>query len=304
MKARLIVNPVSGGSSAGPALAQVNQRLRSAYRDLNIVMTTGPGDAGRAAEEAASAGYERLFVGGGDGTLNEVLNGVGRVGDGALERVVLGLVPLGTANDFATALGLPPVLEEALAVLDLDHVVTVDLGDLDGRLFVNVSGGGFMAEASDRLSPQLKAVAGRFAYIISGAQALLDSEKRTVSIRAEGAGQMVERTMSVQLFAVCNSPRAGGGRAIAPAARINDGLLDAIFIESMPTGDFLGALTRLADEESPDDPRVVRFQAGRIDLSFDSPIKVNTDGEVLEVTTCRYKVLPGAAHFLAGPDLH
>src|SRR3712207_4368253 len=116
MKSRLIVNPVSGTDAAPDYLQQINEQLREAVGHLDIVMTVAPGDALDSAERAAREGCDRLFVAGGDGTLNEVLNGVAKV-EGALASTTFGLIPLGTGNDFAQALGLPEDVSEAVRIL-------------------------------------------------------------------------------------------------------------------------------------------------------------------------------------------
>ena len=105
MKTKLIVNPVSGTNDAANHLASINERLRQHGDTLDIVMTVAEGDATRMAADAARGGYDRLIVAGGDGTLNDVLIGVGLVKDG-FARVTFGVIPLGTGNDFATALGI------------------------------------------------------------------------------------------------------------------------------------------------------------------------------------------------------
>ncbi|MCA1613630.1 MAG: YegS/Rv2252/BmrU family lipid kinase, partial [Acidobacteria bacterium] len=226
MKSRLIVNPVSGSDSGPEYLQAINERLRAAVGDLDIVMTVGGGDAADAAEAAAREGYGRVFVAGGDGTLNEAVNGVSRV-PGALARVTFGLIPLGTGNDFATALGLPEDVDAAVQILIAGRTVEVDVGALNGRRFVNVSAGGFIAEVSDAVDPRLKSVAGKLAYLVGGAQVLFEFEPVRARVSATGAGGETEaRELDLHLFAVCNSRQVGGGRLIAPSALIDDGLLD------------------------------------------------------------------------------
>ncbi|HLM58550.1 MAG TPA: diacylglycerol kinase family protein [Pyrinomonadaceae bacterium] len=298
MKSRLIVNPVSGTDSGPDHLQLINERLREAG-DLDIVMTVAPGDALDAARRSAREGYDRLFVGGGDGTLNEVLNGVAAV-EGGLERVTFGLIPLGTGNDFADALGIPDEVEAALGVLLGGREVRVDVGVLNDRHFVNVSAGGFIAEVSDAVSPRLKTVAGKLAYLIGGAQVLLDYEAVNVRLRVVAGEDVIEREMGVEMFAVCNSRLIGGGRVIAPHAVIDDGLLDLCIIEAMPTAEFLALLPRVSGGGHVEDERVTYLRADELELRFDRTIKVNTDGEVLEADACHYRVLPRAARFLAG----
>jgi diacylglycerol kinase (ATP) len=296
MKSRLIVNPVSGTDSAPDLLPLLNERLRAAFGDVDIVLTVERGDAARLAEGAAREGYERLFVAGGDGTLNEVLNGVAAV-EGALRRVTFGLVPLGTGNDFAGALGLPEDVEEAVAVLSRGRTVETDVGVLNERFFVNVSAGGFIAEVSDAVNPQLKTLTGKFAYVIGGAQVLLEYEPAGARVSRDGGAGRVQ---PLQMFAVCNSRLVGGGRLIAPHAIIDDGLLDVCLVGPMPTLEFVSLLTSVAGGDHIEDERVTYFRARELDIAFDRTVKVNTDGEVLETDRCRYRLLPRAARFLAG----
>ncbi|HEX8129545.1 MAG TPA: diacylglycerol kinase family protein [Pyrinomonadaceae bacterium] len=301
MKSRLIINPVSGTDSAPDYLQAINASLRAAFGEMDIVMTVGANDAAEAAEAAASAGvYDRLFVAGGDGTLNEVVNGVARI-DGAFERITFGLVPLGTGNDFASALGLPEEIEAAIEILLAGRTLLADVGDVNGRRFVNVSAGGFIAEVSDAVNPQLKTIAGKLAYLVGGAQVLLDYEPVRAAVRllAED-GRTVERALDMQMFAVCNSRMVGGGRLIAPHAVIDDGLLDVCLVEAMPTLEFLRLLTSVAGGEHLADERVSYVRARELELSFARPIKVNTDGEVLETDRCHYTLQTRAARFLAG----
>jgi len=300
MKSRLIVNPVSGTDSAPDYLRTINERLREAVGDLDIVMTVASGDALEAARRSVREGYERLYVAGGDGTLNEVLNGVAGTDDG-LRRVTFGLIPLGTGNDFAGALGLPEDVEASLDLLLRNCTVEVDVGVLNDRYFVNVSAGGFIAEVSDAVNPQLKSIAGKFAYLIGGAQVLMEYEPVGVRLRAVvDADRVEERETVVQMFAVCNSRMVGGGKLIAPHALINDGALDVCVVEAMPTFEFIRLLGSVSGGDHIEDERVAYFRARELDLRFDRTIKVNTDGEVLETDRCRYRVLPRAARFLCG----
>ncbi len=301
MKSHLIVNPVSGTDSAPDYLRVINERLRERVGELDIVMTIGPGDATRAAEAAARENCEQLFVAGGDGTLNEVLNGVAAV-EGALGRITFGLVPLGTGNDFAAGLGIPEEVEAALDVLAMGRVIEVDVGSLNDRRFVNVSAGGFIAEVSDAVNPQLKTLAGKLAYLVGGAQVLMDYKpvRARFRITADDGGTAEEREMSLEMFAVCNSRLVGGGRLIAPHALMDDGLLDVCVIEEMPMLEFIALLTRVSGGEHVEDERVSYFQARELTIEFARTMKVNTDGEVLETNRCHYAVSPRAARFLAG----
>lgn len=104
------------------------------------------------------------------------------------------------------------------------------------------------------------------------------------------------------MFAVCNARQIGGGRLIAPHAEIDDGCLDVCLVDAMPVLEFVSLLRRVADGSHLDDARVRYFRARVLEMTFERPVKVNTDGELLEATTCVYRVLPRAATFLAGAD--
>lgn len=296
------MNPTSGGEEAPQNLQQINEALRAVVEELDIVMTVGAGDAAESAARAVEDGCTHIFIAGGDGTLNEVVNGLAQL-EGGLERVALGIVPQGTGNDLARGLGIPETLEGALAELTRFREARIDVCTLNDRRFVNVSAGGFIAEVSEATNPQLKTIAGKLAYLLGGAQALLDYEPVRTRVDAQDAdGRPFHREFQMQLFAVGNSRMAGGGNLIAPAAVADDGLMDLCLVDAMPTLEFLGLLRRVAAGEHMDDPRVTYLQTRQVQLEFERAIKVNTDGEVLEASRCEYRVTPRQARFLIGPE--
>lgn len=304
MKSKLIMNPTSGKDAAPDHLTVMNRCLRARVGTLDIVITVTEGDAIQAGQRAVEDGYDHIFIAGGDGTLNEVLNGVAGV-EGGLDQVTIGLIPLGTGNDFANALGLPEDVEAAIHVLLDGEPLAVDVGRLNDRYFVNVSAGGFLAEVSDAVKPYLKTLTGKLAYLIGGAQVLLDYEPVAARVRADhpweaAAPGRPELPADLHLygFAVCNSRLVGGGRLIAPHAMVDDGQLDVCLIHAMPTVEFVRLLRRVSSGEHVDDERVTYFRARELDLMFDRVVKINTDGQVLEADVCHYRVMPGAARFL------
>ena len=295
-RARLIVNPSSGRERATEYAWAICSRLRERYDGVEIFLTMGDGDAERAAVQAVKDGCTTIFVAGGDGTLNETVNGVASID--ALDGMTFGVVPLGTGNDFAAALGIPIETEEALAVLLEGRTVAVDLGRVNGRFFLNVSGGGFIAEVSVAVTPQLKTIAGRLAYFVGGAATLMDYEPIRVTVTANPGDLRVG--LGLYAFAVCNSRLIGGGRLIAPEAIINDGLLDVCLIESMSTLEFVGLARKVAGGDHVNDPRVRYLKAATVVIEADRDIRINTDGEVMEARRCEYSVIPRAVTFLAG----
>ena len=297
-RARLIVNPSSGRERATEYAWAITERLRERYSTVEIVLTGGDGDAERAARQAVMDGCGAIIVAGGDGTLNETLNGV--FAEGALDRVTFGVIPLGTGTDFATALGIPSEIEEAIRVLLEHRTLAVDIGKVNDRVFLNTSGGGFIAEVSVNVTPQLKTIAGRLAYLVGGAHALLDYEPVRATVSTEPNG--LRLGLGLYAFAVCNSRLIAGGRLIAPSANIDDGLLDVCLIEAMSSLEFIALAHKVAGGDHVNDPRVRYIQASTVRFEFDREIRINTDGEVFPATTCEYTVLPRAATFLAGAE--
>ena len=322
-RARLIVNPSSGKDRGPDYLPEINAALRERFGMMEIVMTTGARDGEEAAAQAVRDGCDRIFVAGGDGTLNEVVNGL--MAASALDRMPIGLLPLGTGNDFARMLHLSEDPDEALAALAAEREVAVDVGTLNGRAFINASGGGFISEVSEVVDDRLKSIAGRLAFLIGGAHVMRDHESTAARVslpagsfkplsfeaeerRAEGEGWRTEGGALVletrlHMFAVCNARQIGGGRLIAPHARIDDGWLDVCLVDEMPMLDFIGLLGKVAAGGSHlGDARVRYFRARELEMRFERSVKVNTDGELLEAAVCDYRVLPGAARFLAGVE--
>jgi len=122
-------------------------------------------------------------------------------------------------------------------------------------------------------------------------------------LRAIVEGELIERESNLQMFAVCNARLMGGGRIIASHTAIDDGWLDICLVETMPTLEFVGLLNRVSTGDHLEDERVTYFRARELDLRFDHAIKVNTDGEVLVMDRCDYRVRPRTARFLIGDDV-
>jgi diacylglycerol kinase (ATP) len=304
MRARLIVNPASGRDRAAALLPLITARLRSLVTDLDITMTVDAEDAARAAARAVDERADALYVAGGDGTINAALRGLFTTGSGSCTLPV-GVIPLGTGNDAAKALGLGEDPEGALSELLETRLVDVDIGTLNDRPFVNTSAGGFVADVSEVVTEGLKDVTGKLAYLIGGARALLGSEPFTTRLTLPAEGQATRREwtgeIELQMFAICNSPFIGGGYPIAPAAVIDDGLLEVVLVKQMPVVEFIFVLQSIAAGEHLGDERVQHFRATAFDLEFDRVVRVNTDGELLQAARCHYRVRPRLVKFFCGP---
>ena len=293
MRVHVIVNPAAGTANDREPLHEVQRLLGQAGHDVQVRETQAGGDAERFAHESAAQGVEMVVAAGGDGTLNEVVNGVASVGTG-LSTCAIGLLPAGTGNDFARSLGIDDP-QQAVAALVAGRTRAIDMVSLGTRVFLNASAGGFTAETSANVTSDLKQAVGRLAYLIGGARAVLEYEP--IAARVEADGRVIETDL--QLFAVCNGSYIGGGHQIAPTACPDDGLMEVCLVRATSTLDFLALLPRLSSGAHVDDEDVAYFRTREVSFTFARSIKINTDGEVLDASRCRYEMRPGAVRMVA-----
>jgi diacylglycerol kinase (ATP) len=274
-------------------LREAIEALRTAGNEVRPRITFEAGDARWMAREACEAGCDLVIAAGGDGTINEVVNGLHdwlRSREGS-ERTAprLGIVPLGTANDFAGALGIPGDVPAAMEVAVKGRELAVDVGMVEDRCFVNVSTGGFGAEATEEASNEAKRVLGPIAYLITGVRKFATLQPLTARVTS-GAGTIAEGHFL--LFAVGNCRRTGGGNFLTPEADPTDGLLDLCLVEEMSRVEFLRILPQLRAGEHIDHPQVVYRQLPEITLESEEELSVNADGEPLSGRRFSYSVSP------------
>jgi diacylglycerol kinase (ATP) len=259
--------------------------VRGLGHEVRVRVTFEPGDARRYARGAALAGYDVVVAAGGDGTINEVVNGLSAVGTGT----ALGVVPLGTANDFAAGLGLPEELEAALRLAAMGAVRSVDVARVNRRCFINVSTGGFGAEATRSASRRWKRWLGRLTYLARGVRLLTSYEPVRGRIRSNG--QLLYDGTFV-FFAVGNARRTGGGTPLTPLADHGDGKLDLLVVHGGTRLDFLALLPELRAGTHVGNPDVSYFRADEFEVRTRGPIAVNADGEAVAGRRFRYDLLP------------
>ena len=301
-RARLIANPLSGANRAGDLLPDLAARLRTVVADLDVAMTRSAEETVQSAARAIGDGCEALFVAGGDGTLNAALRGLlDRDGRAAIP---VGVIPLGTGNDFAKALDLGEDAPAAVETLTALREIAVDVGLLNGRPFINTSAGGFVADVSEAVTEGLKDTTGKLAYLIGGVRALLGSEPFAARLRLHDAAATPawHDWQDVQMFAVCNGRFIGGGYPIAPEAVIDDHLLDVLVVPQMPRLAFVGVLQQIASGTGHELEGVHSFRSSAFDLELSRSVRVNTDGELLEASRCEYRIGSRGVRFFCGPS--
>jgi diacylglycerol kinase (ATP) len=295
-RARVICNPTSGGGSYDPD--EIRDELESL--EVEWVQTEGPDDAIGAAEEWREG---LLIVAGGDGTINDVVNGLGRAD--FPEGVTLGILPAGTGNDLAATLCIPedPGLAEDVIRqnrqrrLDVARVRSEGIGE---RFFINVATGGLGAEISDANDEELKKRWGKLSYLRASLEVARDFDVRDLTLYLDDA----ERRVKAVNIAVGNCRYTGGGWPATPKANPEDGLLDVVVIETLGVADLLElAPAALSESDYLDSDGVLFVRAKEIRVETQPPgLEFTADGEIIGNEPARFSILPQALNVLVGPE--
>ncbi len=295
-RARVICNPSSGGGTCEP------DAVREALGDFDLdwVVTKGAKDAQEAAEEWSEG---LLIVVGGDGTVNEAVNGLGRAGFPS--GVTLAVLPMGTGNDLAATLAIPDEFEAAEETIRESRVRTFDVArvrseGLGERFFINVASGGYGAETSALADEELKGRWGKLAYFRASLEKARDFDVREVKVTLDGEERML-RAVNV---AVGNCRYAGGGWLAAPKANPEDGLLDLVVIEDIGLKAALAlAPAALARSDYLDNEGVFSARAKRIRVETEpGGLEFTVDGELIGDEPAQFEVIPHALKVVVGPD--
>jgi diacylglycerol kinase (ATP) len=295
-RARVICNPTSGGGcDPGAVREALGEDL-----DIEWIDTEGSGDAREAAREW---GEGLLIVVGGDGTVNEVVNGLGKAG--FPEDVTLAVLPMGTGNDLAATLAIPDRLEEAeeviresrVRVLDVARVRSEGVGE---RFFINVATGGFGAETSSLADEELKGRWGKLSYFRASLEKARDFDVRDVRVVLDGE----ERVLRAVNVAVGNCRYAGGGWPAAPRANPEDGLLDLVIVEDVGLKETLAlAPAALASSDYLGKEGVFYARAKKIRVETQpGGLAFTADGELIGDEPVEFEVIPHTLKVVVGPD--
>ncbi len=282
MQIGVIVRPREGMEGLEEIRESV-RRLRAEGHEVRPQLTFEEGDATRFARSAADGGADVVIAAGGDGTVNEVVNGL--MAGGAATR--LAIVPMGTANDFALGMDVPQAVSEAFSVAVSGSRREVDVARLNERYFVNVSTGGFGATATEETPSDAKRLLGPWAYVITGVRKFSSLRPSHVTFDTPE-----ERAFEgeVMLFAVGNAKRTGGGSMLTPRAEFRDGKLDVMIVPAMARMDFVALLPDLRAGTHVDNPSVLYFRTTALEVSSDEDLSVNVDGEPIRGTHFRYSL--------------
>ncbi|MCP1417847.1 lipid kinase YegS [Pseudomonas laurylsulfativorans] len=279
-KALLILH---GKQALNEAVRAAVEGRREQGWELAVRLTWEAGDAQRLVGEALAAGYRHIIAGGGDGTLRDIAEAMAEHS----KKASLVLMPLGTANDFARAAGVPLEPDQALALLDVVPTA-IDLGEVDGQVFLNMATGGFGSQVTANTPEDLKKILGGAAYLFTGLSRF--NELHTAYGELQGPG--FHWSGDLLALGIGNGRQAGGGRALCPQALVDDGLLD-ISILPAPQ-EVVATLKNLLTEGFGIDSMFVRARLPWIEIKVSEGLYINLDGEPLEGDNLRFAVRPAA----------
>jgi YegS/Rv2252/BmrU family lipid kinase len=293
VKTRLIVNPKAGPERAKRLLPILVERLERMGHSVDIAETSKVGDGIVLAKEAVEEGYELMVSCGGDGTLNEVINGM--VGSDAL----LGVIPLGTVNLFCQETGIGLDSTSACDIIQSGNVRKIDLGKAGDRYFILCAGIGFDAHVVSEIEPQFKRIMGAMAYPLSGIKSLFSWKPTKMLIQIDD--QPIKR--KGYLVVIGNTSFYGGKDiCVTPLASFTDGWLDICIFKKRTALDIIRYSLGVVFRRHTEFEDIEYFKAKSIKIEAERPVLVHTDCEVIGEVPMEFSVVPKALPVLLPSD--
>ena len=285
MRVKVIVNPMAGRGRAVRAIPTICRTLEKGGADYDVYVTKGPGDAIAAARRGVEEGYDVIAAAGGDGTTNEVANGLAGC------EAALAVIPCGSGNDMAISLGIPKDVESACRVLLSGKTRNRDLGRVIDRYFVNAVGVGFDATVARVASNDLRwlPVRGAPLYVIAVLKTLADYKASEMVLTVD------EKVMAVRplLVAVGIGKTYAGGMKIVPDALPDDGLYDICVVESMGSLEALYHLPKVFTGSHTKLRQATMLRGRYVSIRSSAPVSLHMDGEVFVTDLMEFTLIPG-----------
>lgn len=290
----VIVNPKAAGGKAIKELPEIIAVAASIAPEYLLHVTASADDGRHRAREFADRGIERIVAVGGDGTFNEVANGILESG----LRASLGIVPAGTGCDLPRTLGVPTSIKESIEFALTADARPMDVGfaktSTTGRYFLNVAGMGFDAKVADR-AQQKKRLSGKKAYIVALTQSLTDFNYIDVKIEVNGT----EIATKALFVSVANAQYLAGGFHFAPMASIDDGVLDLAIIDDIPLLRFVQAVPSVIRGKHLSNPHWSHYPTTKVTVTSETPALVQLDGEIVGTSPAEFSIVPKALDIVA-----
>ncbi len=287
--AKIIVNPYAGRWRAKAAIPDIERACQKIGLDYELVVTEEPGHGIELAREAALAGFSPIVSAGGDGSISEVVNGLMQA---ASDEVVgpFGVIPLGSADDFAAMLGMEKEVEAACRVIMAGHTRVIDVGCVNGRFFDNNSAIGLEPMVTITQAA-MKRVKGTPRYVLAALKTILSHKPWRMRLTWDDG----EYEGAVALVSVGNTRRTGGAFWMTPRAEPDDGYLDFIFAGKLGRLKLLRLLPTTFDGSHVERPEITYVRTTCLTIECDPPTPIQADGELfdLSATHIEYTTLPG-----------
>jgi diacylglycerol kinase (ATP) len=294
------VNPISGAGKTAKRWSHIKQFLTKSGLKFEHDITEAPGHAIELAKSAVSKGYELIVSVGGDGTINEVVNGI--YASGSLKDVNLGIIGSGTGGDYIRTLGVPQDCLQACERLLHPKRISVDLGVVEHavngekkkRLFVNFAGLGFDAEIVRATTTRFKKFGSVPAYLMGLLSTLITYRNREITLKLDGKTE----TMKICTVVMSNGKYGGGSMFLAPDAKLNDGLFDVVIIGDVSKPDLLWSLPRVYKGTHLTHPKISIRRGSEIEIQSLIPMTLQADGELLGEAPARLSIMPNALNIM------
>jgi len=305
MKTAVIANPRASNGAVGRNWAKHNRVVVECFGVSDVRMSQGPRDATRLVRESLAEGYERIVVVGGDGTVNEAVNGFfADDGTAIAPDVPLAYLPAGTGGDFARSIGLSGVdLRRALAAataraIDVGRAtLTAHDGSEITRYFVNISSFGSSGLIVDKVNRTTKMLGGKASFAIGAVKGLITYRNKRVRLTVD---DLLDEEMRINTVAVANGRFFGGSMKVAPRAIVDDGELDVITIGDLTPYESITQLPKIYAGTHIASPKVRELRGKVITATpVDSDVLIDLDGEQPGKLPVRYEVMPKALQLLA-----
>ena len=308
-RTHVILNPASSAGRTGRRQAAILAALERRFgREFSLFVTTRPNEATSSAREASLRGAELIIAVGGDGTIQEIVNGLMEAGSPLYRRPQLGIVNAGTGHGFAQSLGLPAGLDDQCAAIALGTVRRVDIGRAayaDGRgrrverYFVNECQAGIGGRVVEKVQAGHKKLGGPLAFGLATLTAALSYPDRTIRFSVDDGPE--EEGKFVGIVAANGNIMAGGMR-LAPQATVEDGRLDILFMHGQTLAERLRNFPKIYSGTHLGSPKFSCLRGRSISLASEEPVSFEADGEMFGYLPCRIEVLPAALELrTAGP---
>lgn len=287
-KIKLIHNPSSGRQNTERRLDRLVKLLLDDGYIIQKYMTKKKDDAMIETIKTCKEDWDIIIVSGGDGTVNEVAEGIASCGS----KIPVAILSSGTVNDFANYMEIPKNINEFYDMIKAGRTIDVDLGKINGKHFVNVAAGGLLTNVGYSVLPEAKMVLGRMAYYMEGLKEFVTQDLKPINIKVESEEYSNEE--KILLFLISNSSSIGGFKKLAPKADVLDGYLDIVIIKKADVQELASIFFNIFSGGHINHKKVTYFKSKNIKISSNEKIPMDIDGEHGGKLPANFQVAPRA----------